>query len=91
MSYSLKAMFAAGALLALGTFATPASAQHVCQGDAYRFCNEFIPDRAKVASCLFKNRRGLSPQCRAEIGGGRATVSRKAKGKRHGKRSKKRR
>jgi hypothetical protein len=94
---SLKAVLAAG-LLAL-VFATPAGAQraddmrpgqggsHPCAGDAQSICSAFIPNRAQVASCLSKNRAKLSPACRAEMGGGKASVSRKAKGKRKAKRS----
>jgi hypothetical protein len=93
----------AGLLLALGLalWASPAAAQrsddvgmqnqNACQGDAQRLCNEFIPDRGKVASCLFKNRRQLTPGCRAEMGGGKAKVTRKAKYKRSGKRSRRHR
>ena len=83
--------------LALGlALASPAAAQRAdemrgggqnpCVGDAQSICGAFIPDRAKVASCLFKNKSRLTPACRAELGGGKATVSRKVKGKRHGKR-----
>jgi len=99
---SFKAMFAFGVILTLG-FASPAAAQrgdemrpgqggggHPCAGDAQSICSEFIPDRGKVASCLFKNKTKLSSACRAELGGGKAKVSRKAKGKRHGKRSRRR-
>ena len=92
----------AGLLLAAG-FASPAAAQrgdemrpgqggggHPCAGDAQRICSEFIPDRGKVASCLFKNKRQLSSACQASLGGGKAKVSRKAKGKRYGKRPRRR-
>jgi hypothetical protein len=100
---SLKTMLAAGLVLALGAVATPAGAQRAddmrtgqggggnpCVGDAQKLCNEFIPDRGKVASCLFKNKPKLTPACRAELGGGgqKATKSRKAK--RHAKRSRRR-
>jgi len=79
---SLKALAAAGLLVALGAL-SPASAQrsddmgnqqnaqNACQGDAYRFCNDAIPDRAKVASCLFKHKREISQACRTVIGGGK--------------------
>jgi hypothetical protein len=60
--------------------------QHPCAGDAQRICSEFIPDRGKVASCLFKNKGQLSSACAASLGGGKAAGSRKAKGKRHGRR-----
>jgi hypothetical protein len=63
--------------------------QNPCVGDAQRLCSAEIPDRAKVASCLFKNKRSLTPACRAELGGGKG-ASRKAKGKRKAKRSRRR-
>ena len=92
----LKTMLAAGLVLAFGALATPAGAQRAddmrggggnpCVGDAQKICNEFIPDRGKVASCLFKNKRQLSPACRTVIGGGSdKATSRKARGKRHGR------
>jgi hypothetical protein len=96
----LRTMTLTGLLLA---FASPASAQrpddmrpgqgggqHACAPDAQSICSEFIPDRGKVASCLFRNKSRLSPACRAELGGGKS-ASKKAKGKRKTKRSKRRR
>lgn len=99
---SLKTMLAAAVVLAFGALATPASAQRAddmrpgqgggnpCVGDAQRICNEFIPDRAKVASCLFKNKSKLTPACRAELGGGEKKVGKKRTGKRHGRRHRRR-
>ena len=63
-------MLAASFVLALGAFASPVMAQrsddagmqksqNPCVGDAYKFCNAEIPDRAKVASCLFKHKAQL--------------------------------
>ena len=99
MNGSLRLGFAA-AVLSLAMWASPAAAQraddmrgggqHPCAGDAQRICSEFIPDRGKVASCLFKNEAQISPACMASLGGGKAKVSRKAKGKRHGRRHGKR-
>ena len=99
MNGSWKFGFAAAAL-SLAVWATPAAAQraddmrgggqHPCAGDAQRVCSAFIPDRGKVASCLFKNKRQLSSACRTALGGGKAKVSRKAKGKRYGKRKRRR-
>jgi hypothetical protein len=96
---SLAMLAGAGLLLALSF--SPASAQrpddmrgggqNPCVGDAQRLCSAEIPDRAKVASCLFKNKRSLTPACRAELGGGKASASRKAKGKGKGKRKRSRR
>jgi len=84
----VRASTAGAALLLTAVFgAAPAAAQHVCQGDAFRLCNEFIPDRGKVASCLFKNKGQLSSACAATLGGGKAKVSRKAKARRHVRRN----
>ena len=93
-----KPLAGAGLLLALSlaVWAAPAAAQRPddmknggqspCVGDAQRLCNEFIPDRAKVASCLFKNKSKLAPACRAELGGGSGkATSRKGQGRRHGR------
>src|SRR5437868_6306637 len=89
----LKALAAAGLFLTLGAL-TPASAQrsddvgmqnaqNSCQGDAYKFCNDAIPDRAKVASCLFKHKREISQACRAVIGGGGKKVGKTRRGSKH--------
>ena len=78
--------------LSLAVWASPAAAQRAddmknsqnpCVGDAQRLCSAEIPDRAKVASCLFKNKRQLTPACRAEIGGGKSTTTRKGRHRRH--------
>jgi hypothetical protein len=91
----------AGTALCLALWAAPAGAQraddmkgggqHPCTGDAQSICSEFIPDRAKVASCLFKNKARLSAACSAALGGGKAKVhgKKKGKGKSKGKKSKK--
>jgi hypothetical protein len=89
-----------GAGLCLALWAAPAAAQrsddmkqgqggggHPCASDAQSICSAFIPDRAKVASCLFKNKARLSSACRAEIGGGGGKkATGKKKGTRHAKR-----
>ncbi|MEJ0078237.1 MAG: hypothetical protein WDO17_22915 [Alphaproteobacteria bacterium] len=87
-----------GAALVLALWAAPAGAQraddmkgggqHPCAGDAQSICSAFIPDRAKVASCLFQNKAKLSAACRAEIGGGGKKASGKKKGKGKGKKHK---
>jgi hypothetical protein len=92
----------AAAALSLAAWASPAAAQrsddmkpgqgggqHACASDAQSICSEFIPDRGKVASCLFKNKSRLSSACRAELGGGKKASGKKASGKKKGKRSKK--
>jgi hypothetical protein len=97
----LAMLAGAGLLLALSF--SPASAQrpddmrpgqgggqNPCVGDAQRLCSAEIPDRSKVASCLFKNKRSLTPACRAELGGGGKKAGKSRKGKRHGKRARRR-
>src|SRR4051812_22598215 len=59
---------------------------HPCASDAQSICSEFIPDRAKVASCLFKNKARISSACSAALGGGKSA---KASGKKKGKKGKK--
>ena len=99
MHGSWKFGFAAAAL-SLAVWTSPAAAQrsddmkpgqggqHPCTGDAQSICSEFIPDRAKVASCLFRNKARISSACSAAIGGGKSGKgSGKKKGK--GKKSKK--
>ena len=90
----------AGAVLCLALWAAPAGAQraddmkgggqHPCAGDAQSICSEFIPDRAKVASCLFKNKARISAACSAAIGGGKKAKASGKKKSGKGKKSKKR-
>jgi hypothetical protein len=87
-----------GAVLCLAVWASPAGAQraddmkgggqHPCAGDAQSICSAFIPDRAKVASCLFQNKAKLSPACSAAIGGGKKAKGKKKGGKKKGKKKK---
>jgi len=89
----------AGLALCLALWAAPAGAQrsdemkgggqHPCAGDAQSICSEFIPDRAKVASCLFKNKSRLTSACSAAIGGGKKVSGKKKGSKKSGKKSKK--
>jgi hypothetical protein len=55
--------------LSLASFAGSASAataeeQQACQDDAFKFCNDLIPDETKVKACLIHNLRRLTPACR---------------------------
>src|SRR3982074_3584880 len=80
----------AGLLLALTlTFLAPAPAaaqgtinpEQACRDDAFRLCNDYIPDRNKVGACLRSKARALSRDCRTVIGGGGGTH--RAKQRRH--------
>ena len=56
--------------LALAFFALPAEAQptpaqrQACEQDAYRLCQDAIPDEQRVRQCLVRNMRRLTPACR---------------------------
>ena len=57
--------------LAFAFFAVPAEAQptpaqrDACQQDAFRLCNDAIPDEQRVRQCLVRNMRRLNPTCRS--------------------------
>jgi hypothetical protein len=52
-------------------FAMPAEAQptpaqrQACEQDAYRLCQDAIPDEQRVRQCLVRNMRRLNPTCRS--------------------------
>jgi hypothetical protein len=39
--------------------------QAACQFDAQTYCQEQIPDHARVRACLIRNKRVISAACRA--------------------------
>ncbi len=100
MRFASWKLASVGTALCLALWASPAGAQrsddmkgggqHPCAGDAQSVCSEFIPDRGKVASCLFKNKRQLSSACSASLGGGKSAKS-SGKKKVKGKKSKRKR
>ena len=49
------------------------SAREACTPDAMRLCNEFIPDEARVKSCMLRKRSELSEACRLAMRGGGST------------------
>ena len=57
--------------LALAFFVLPAKAQptpaqrQACEQDAYRLCQDAIPDEQRVRQCLVRNMRRLNPTCRS--------------------------
>jgi hypothetical protein len=53
--------------LALAPIAATAGEQEdlqACMNDAMTVCSQFIPDRGRVASCLYSNRSRISVACR---------------------------
>ena len=51
--------------------------QNACMNDAFNVCGSAIPDRNRVAACLAKNIRRISPACRAAMKGHSKVASRK--------------
>jgi hypothetical protein len=46
------------------------TAREACTHDAFRLCSDAMPDVGRTKACLAKNRRSLSPLCRAAFSGG---------------------
>jgi hypothetical protein len=56
------------AILALAFFSTAALADdNACMGDAFSICGQFIPNRERVAECLFTHRSVVSMPCRTSL------------------------
>jgi hypothetical protein len=65
------------AVSALLLFAAPAHSQPTpeqrmaCEQDAFKYCEQAIPDEERVRQCLIKNMRRLNPVCRSAFKGKR--------------------
>jgi hypothetical protein len=74
--FALSALTVAGLWLGLSGTASAQAPQstinpeQACKDDAFKFCNNDIPDRTKVGACLRRNARSLSKDCRTVITGG---------------------
>jgi hypothetical protein len=56
--------------LALAPAAARADEQHdraACMVDAITVCSQFIPDRERIAACLYSNRTRISAACQDAI------------------------
>ena len=77
-----RGIFIAAMLTAVGTM-TPAAAQgtiaqrEACEGDAFKFCSNFIPMVHAIENCLYKNMRNLTPACRIQMKGGATATTRR--------------
>jgi hypothetical protein len=75
-----RGIFVASLLTVIGTV-TPAAAQgtiaqrEACEGDAFKFCSNFIPMVHAIENCLYKNMRNLTPACRIQMRGGATTAT----------------
>ena len=66
----MQKMIALAFLLTVTGLSAPASAytqeeQTACQDDAFRLCQNAVPDEQRVKMCLIANMRKLSPACHA--------------------------
>jgi len=60
----LSAMaFAATLAASPAAFAYTQQDASACTPDAFRLCQDAIPDANRVATCLFQNKQRLSPAC----------------------------
>jgi hypothetical protein len=57
--------------------------EQACRDDAFRLCNDFIPDRTKVGACLRSKARALSRDCHTVIFGAGGGTSHRTKHRRH--------
>jgi hypothetical protein len=64
-AFTAMALFASGALLG-PTLAE--EGQQACMSDAFAICGQFIPDRDRVATCLYSNVARVSEPCRQVLG-----------------------
>jgi hypothetical protein len=59
----------AGAMPGYFRPAAAETAREACTHDAFRLCSDAMPDVGRTKACLAKNRRSLSPLCRAAFSG----------------------
>jgi hypothetical protein len=64
-SVGLIAAFLLGAVT-ISSAETPEQRQ-ACTDDAFRVCNDAIPDRDRVFRCLLQNSSAISPLCRTAL------------------------
>jgi len=65
--------FAFFTIVAAAFCAVPAAAQtsgqqSACKADAYKFCDQFIPDQIAIEHCLRGHMGALSAACKHEFG-----------------------
>jgi hypothetical protein len=63
----MKKQIALAVILALGAggvaLATTQEEEQACTNDAFQFCQNFIPDRNRVFTCLVSNKSQISAAC----------------------------
>lgn len=73
----LFAFFAIAPASAQGT----AQQREACSNDAFRFCDQYVPDAIAIEHCLRAHMGSLSRACRAEFGVGGSADAKHKKGK----------
>ena len=67
MRGAMKKQIALAIVVALGAstavLAETAEEQQACTNDAFQFCQNFIPDRNRVFTCLVSNKDHISAAC----------------------------
>ena len=64
MKIKLAIVLALFALAPVAASAETQDEQNACMNDAFNVCGEAIPDRDRVAACLARNIKRISPACR---------------------------
>lgn len=65
-SLIVSAGLLAVALLSGPSFATGTQEQQqACTPDVFRLCGRFIPNEKQITACLVRNKKNLSPACKA--------------------------
>jgi hypothetical protein len=54
-------------ILPVAALAHTQEEQQACMDDAFNVCGQYIPDRGRVAACLYANKSRISAACRAVL------------------------
>ena len=79
MKIKIAIAFAFFALMPATASAESQNDQNACMNDAFNVCGQAKPDRSRVAACLAKNIRRISPACRAVMTRHHAKAPRRGK------------
>ena len=64
---ALLSAMAISAMLPVVVHAYTPEQEQACTNDAFRLCSAEIPDVDRVTACMARNKRQLSPPCRAQF------------------------
>ena len=69
----LTALLSSAPAVAQGTVAQ----RQGCEGDAFKFCSNYIPFVHQIENCLYRNMRNLTPACRVQMQGDTSSSARR--------------